>query len=125
MSVDTDDLALVTALNSRFIKAVEAGDRATLESFFAPNFTFMVGETGEVWDIERFFGSVCVPGNYDYLTFDQLYIRIDGDCATVSARTESRRIVEGVKTIVHARFVDNYARIDGQWRCVFAGLWRL
>jgi ketosteroid isomerase-like protein len=125
MPAHIDDLALVTALNSRFIKAVEAGDRAALESFFAPNFTFMVGETGEIWDIERFFATVCVPGTYDYLTFDQLYIRIDGDCATVSARTESRRLVEGEKTTVQARFVDNYARLEGQWRCVFAGLWRL
>lgn len=125
MPAPIDDLTLVTALNGRFIKAVEAGDRAALENFFAPNFTFMVGETGEVWDIERFFATVCVPGNYDYLTFDQLYIRIDGDCATVSARTESRRSVEGVKTTVQARFVDNYARLEGQWRCVFAGLWRL
>ncbi|MFD2263754.1 nuclear transport factor 2 family protein [Lacibacterium aquatile] len=121
----SDDLALVTDLNSRFIAAVAAGDRDALESFFAPNFTFMAGETGEVWDIERFFATVCVPGSYDYLTFDQLYIRIDGDCATVSARTKSRRTIDGVKTEVEARFVDNYARLNGQWRCVFAGLWRL
>lgn len=120
-----DDVAELTALNALFIDAVLRGDLNDLNKVLTSDFQFMVGSTGEIWDRDKYDAEICIPGHYVSLTFDQLYIQVNGDAATVSARTHAVRRDNGQEISGTARYVDVYTRIDGRWWCVFAGLWRV
>ena len=112
-----DDIRTLTELNEQFIDAFRKGSWELLQPILSPDFAYLDGATGETWSQERYIETL--RGNPSpALTIDQLALHVDGDTAVVSART-SREPGR------YRRYVDTYARRDGDWLCVHACVWPL
>jgi len=116
---DMDDVDVLTARNEHFIEACRQGSWERLRMIVGSDFHYLDGRTGERWDQDRY-----VTDLRDHpsptLTIDQVAIQIAGDTATVSARTSSHP-----GSGRYNRYLDTYARRDGQWVCVHACVWPL
>jgi hypothetical protein len=103
------------AFNSRFIDAFRRGCWELLKPILAPDFSYLDGASGEVWPIGRYIEDI--DGNpLPLLDVDEVRVPVAGDVAVVSARSSTR-------PGRFNRYVDTYARRDGRWMCVHAGVW--
>jgi hypothetical protein len=112
-----DDVSRLIELNDQFLDAFRRGSWQMLKPILAPDFSYLDGNAGEVWPLERYIAELDgkpVPS----IAFDQVRVHVAGDVAVVSARTSRR-------AGTHKRYVDTYARCDGQWLCVHACVWPL
>lgn len=113
----TSDTDALTALNERFIEAFRQGSWELLEPILSPGFSYLDGQTGEVWTHDRYVKDLRSHPS-DALSIDQVVVHIEGDTAVVSARTTRR-------PGAYARYVDTYSRRDGDWLCIHACVWPL
>lgn len=113
----THDVGLLTEANTRFIEAFRQGSWALLEPLLSPWFRYLDGRTGELWDMSRYIDNL-LEHPQPSLWIDQLVIHVDGDIASVSARTHS---ASGRSN----RYLDTYRRDIDRWRCVHACVWPL
>ncbi|MGH9063670.1 MAG: nuclear transport factor 2 family protein [Acidimicrobiales bacterium] len=117
-SVETiDDINVLAEINERFIEACRQGSWALLEPLLSPSFSYVDGATGEVWGQERYIADL-ESHPAPELGIDEVTIHVAGDVATVSARSSR---APGRNN----RYLDTYARVDGQWLCVHACVWPL
>ncbi|HZC73167.1 MAG TPA: nuclear transport factor 2 family protein [Jatrophihabitans sp.] len=114
-----DDVDALTARNERFIDACREGSWEQLRVVLGSDFRYLDGRTGEMWDEERYRADLR-ENPAPSLTIDEVAIHIAGDTATVSARTWS-----ATRPGRANRYLDTYARRDGQWVCVHACVWPL
>jgi Domain of unknown function (DUF4440) len=112
-----EDTEVLAQLNERFIEAFRQGSWELLEPILSPGFSYLDGETGEVWTHERYVANVRSNPS-SALSIDQAAIHVDGDTAVISART-SRQPGD------FSRYVDTYERRGGEWLCVHACVWPL
>ena len=112
-----DDRHALLELNDRFIDAFRNGSWEKLRPILSPDFAYLDGATGEVWEHERYVANL--DGNASpALSIDQVVVHVDGDTAVVSARTSRQPGRYG-------RYVDTYARREAGWYCVHACVWPL
>ena len=112
-----DDVRVLAERNLRFIEAWRQGSWLMLEPILSRSFSYLDGDSGEAWDIDRY--SKELKGHpMPALTIDQVVIHVDGDTAVVSARSRTRRDRS-------SRYVDTYERRAGEWLCVHACVWPL
>jgi hypothetical protein len=111
-----DDVAELTELNKTFIEAFEKGSWETLQPVLSPGFSYIDGNTGEVWGMDQYIADVRI--GLPTLEYDQVAIHVDGDAAVVSART-------WIKPGRYNRYVDSYIKRDGRWMCYHACVWLL
>jgi Domain of unknown function (DUF4440) len=109
------DLEQLTAHNERFVEATRRGTWAILQPVLAPLFEHLDGATGEVWEIDRYMRHLR-HNPAPTLRVDQLVIHINGNTASVSAR--SLRL-----PATTFRYLDTYERRDGEWLCVHSCRW--
>jgi len=112
-----DDDAALTELNLRFIDAFRRGSWDLLRPILAPEFSYLDGATGHVWEMDRYIADLDgkpLPA----IGIDQVRIHIAGDVAVVSARSFSK---PGTVT----RYVDTYHLRGHGWLCVHACVWPL
>src|SRR5919198_5741333 len=105
-----DDMAQLAQLNEQFIEAFRQGSWELLEPILAPSFSYLDGDSGEVWEHGRYVDSLRshpAPA----LALDQIVVHVDGDTAVVSGRT-SRQPGS------YRRYLDTYERTAEGWRCV-------
>jgi len=112
-----DDLAVLTEKNVQFIHAFRLGSWELLAPLLSPAFRYLDGATGQLWDIDTYIEDLRANPLPD-ITIDQLIVHIDGDVATVSARTSAR-------PGQFNRYLDSYQRRDGDWTCYHACVWPL
>jgi len=112
-----DDVAVLTGLNLTFIEAFCKGSWEILEPILSPNFVYLDGKTGEVWDLPKYIDDLR-QNPQPTLVIDQVAIAVDGNAAVVSARTSTR-------PGKFSRYVDSYERRDGRWTCIHACVWPL
>lgn len=110
-----DEVVQLRLLNDRFIEACRAGSWAMLQPVLSPEFRYLDGVTGEVWDMDDYIKDL-EASPAPSLTIDQVTIHVAGNTAVVSARTshESGR---------RNRYVDTYQRDSDDWLCVHACVW--
>jgi len=113
----TTDVELLNGANTQFIEAFRQGSWSLLEPLLSPSFRYLDGHTGELWDTPRYIEDL-LEHPQPSLRIDQLVIHIDGDTASVSARTHS-----DLKR--NNRYLDTYHRESGRWYCVHACVWPL
>ena len=111
-----DDIERLTELNLRFVDAFRQGKWEILQPILAPEFSYTDGATGEVWEMDRYIDDVRNP--LPTIDIDQVVVHVAGDVAVVSARSFTR-------PERYNRYVDTYARLDGDWLCVHACVWPL
>lgn len=114
-----DDIAELTARNEHFIEACRQGSWEMLQTILAPEFAYLDGVTGQVWDEQRYVADLRASPAPS-LAIDEVAIHVAGDTATVSARTRSRARPGGQN-----RYLDSYVRRAEGWMCVHACVWRL
>ncbi|HLU44706.1 MAG TPA: nuclear transport factor 2 family protein [Natronosporangium sp.] len=114
-----DDVAVLTELNEQFIEAVRRGSWEMLAPLLSPGFFFLNGATGEVVEREPY-RQMIESGPIPELVIDQVVVRVEGDTAVVSARTSAPS-----RPGRYSRYLDTYARVDGEWRCTHACVWSL
>ncbi len=112
-----DDTQALTAHNLRFIEAFRHGSWLMLQPILSQSFSYLDGDTGEVWDMKRYIKDL-QENPAPSLAIDQVVIHVANHTALVSARTSSR-------PDRHNRYVDTYHREGGEWRCVHACVWSL
>ena len=112
-----DDVTALTEANVQFIEAFRLGSWDLLEPILSPSFRYLDGATGELWELGRYIDDVRthpVPN----ITVDQVVIHVDGEVATVSARSSSQ-------PGRHNRYLDSYHRSATGWKCFHACVWPL
>jgi hypothetical protein len=112
-----DDIETLMGLNLRFIEAFRRGSWELLQPILTPSFSYLDGDTGEVWTEEQYVEDLrnhALPA----LQIDQVVVHVDGDIAVVSARSST-------SPERHHRYIDTYLRGDGGWRCMHACVWPL
>jgi hypothetical protein len=87
-----------------------------LQPILSPNFSYLDGETGEVWDMDRYVADVRT--GLPTIGIDQVAVHVDGNSAVVSARSFTR-------PGRYSRYVDTYERRENSWVCVHACVWPL
>jgi len=116
---EVNDIAALTARNEHFIEACRRGSWEMLQLIVGEDFQYLDGRTGQEWDQARYVSDLRA-NPAPALTIDELRIHVVGDAAMVSARTAS-----GAEHGRRNRYLDSYARRDGQWVCVHACVWPL
>jgi hypothetical protein len=112
----SNDVKVLTELNEQFVDAFRKGSWDLLQPILSPNFAYLDGETGEVWDMDRYVADVRT--GLPTIGIDQVVVHVDGDTAVVSSRSFTR-------PGRYSRYVDTYERRDEGWRCVHACVWPL
>ncbi|MGI8678842.1 MAG: nuclear transport factor 2 family protein [Jatrophihabitans sp.] len=114
-----DDCSVLAEQNDHFIEACRLGSWEMLRVILADDFAYLDGRTGETWDEERYIADL-QTNPAPSLQIDELAIHVAGETATVSARSYS-----ATRRGRGSRYVDTYARRDGEWLCVHACVWPL
>jgi hypothetical protein len=112
-----DDSQELTRLNLQFIQAFREGSWEMLAPILSPSFSYLDGNTGEVWEHDRYVENLNGHPSPS-LAIDQVTMHVDGATAVVSARTTRQ-------PGKYSRYVDTYERRDGAWVCVHACVWPL
>jgi Domain of unknown function (DUF4440) len=112
-----DDVAALLEQNRRFISACREGSWAMLKPILAPGFQYLDGASGDVWIMDRYIDDL-EKHPAPALVIDQVSVHVDGNVATVSAR--SRQSPDHCN-----RYLDTYERRGDDWLCVHACVWPL
>lgn len=105
--------------NDQFIEACRLGSWEMLQTILADDFSYLDGRSGETWDEIRYITDLRT-NPAPSLQIDELAIHVAGETATVSARSYS-----ATHPGRGSRYLDTYARRDGEWLCVHACVWPL
>lgn len=112
-----DDVKLLARLNLRFVAAWRQGSWLMLEPSLSPSFSYLDGDTGELWDLERYRREL-TDNPAPALVVDQVVVLVDGDTSIVSARSRTRMGWAN-------RYLGTYARRGERWLCVQLCSWSL
>jgi len=112
------DAAALAKQAEAWDKAIIAKDRAAIAANMAPDFR-QISWRGELADKAAFLDAIMSPrlSIQPYMVEEQ-DIRFYGEVALVSGRTRMQGAWDGKPFTSHYRFVDVYARQDGNWRVV-------
>ncbi len=126
---DIDNPALdpeLRTLDDLFVRSYYGKDLKTLwGSIFDPGFVFMDGADGRKVERAEFDRTCLGQPPYRDLVHDQVATRIEGDTAVVTARNRYERLIDGTWVAFSTRYVDVFRRVDGQWRCFFATVYKV
>ncbi|WP_238537050.1 nuclear transport factor 2 family protein [Caulobacter sp. AP07] len=101
------------------------GDRAALERLVADDYVLVNG-AGQVQDKARLIADYVAPGfKLDPFTIEAPVEKVLGDTALLGGRVDMTGTDSGQRFALTVRFVDTWARRDGQWRVVYSQVTRV
>lgn len=101
------------------------GDRAALERLVADDYVLVNG-AGQVQDKARLIADYVAPGfKLDPFTIEAPVEKVLGDTALLGGRVSMTGVDGGQRFALVVRFVDTWARRDGQWRVVYSQVTRV
>jgi ketosteroid isomerase-like protein len=117
-----EDRARTTALLTRtadlWDKAIVRKDRAAIEANMAEDFRQIDGG-GNVETKASFVEGLLSPAlEIDPYTVEEFDVRLYGDVALLSGRTDMTGRYDGKPFASHYRYIDIYVRRDGAWKIV-------
>jgi uncharacterized protein (TIGR02246 family) len=100
------------------LQAFQHADAATLESIFAPEFTF-VSANGEYHTLAELLSDVRT-GRLKYTSLEHfdVHVRVYGDTAILTGRSGSKYIQNGKPGGAPRSYLNVYVKRDGKWRLV-------
>lgn len=99
-------------------RAIVAKDRAAIEANLAADFRQIDGR-GDVHDRAAFVADLLDPKlRIDPYTVEDFSVRLYGDVALLTGRTRMTGAYDGKPFKSHYRYIDVYARRDGEWKVV-------
>jgi ketosteroid isomerase-like protein len=125
-------LAVAAPLPADLAAAVHAydaaqvnGDRAALERLVADDYVLVNG-AGQVQDKARLIADYVAPGfKLDPFAIEEPVEKVFGDTALLGGRVNMTGTDGGQRFALAVRFVDTWARRDGQWRVVYSQVTRV
>jgi ketosteroid isomerase-like protein len=119
------DVAKLTQLSNAWDKAIVAKDRAAVAGNMGPEFRIIDGQ-GEIGNKQEFVEDILDPKLViDPYTVEEFEVRLYGDVALLSGRTRMTGKHDGKPFESNYRYIDIYARRDGEWRIVSVQITRL
>jgi len=108
----------VLKVESRRLQAIKDSDVATLETIFAPEFTF-VSAVGEFHTLAELLSDIRT-GKLKYTSqqHSDVHVRVYGDSAILTGRSGSRYVLDGKPGGDPRSYLNVYIKRDGQWRLV-------
>jgi len=101
------------------------GDRAALERLVADDYVLVNG-AGQVQDKARLIADYVAPGfKLDPFTIEESVEKVFGDTALLGGRVNMTGTDGGQRFALAVRFVDAWAKRDGQWRVVYSQVTRV
>jgi len=101
------------------------GDRAALERLVADDYVLVNG-AGQVQDKARLIADYVAPGfKLDPFTIEAPIEKVLGDTALLGGRVDMTGVDGGQRFALVVRFVDTWAKRDGQWRVVYSQVTRV
>jgi len=101
------------------------GDRAALERLVADDYVLVNG-AGQVQDKARLIADYVAPGfKLDPFAIEEPVEKVLGDTALLGGRVNMTGVDSGQRFALVVRFVDAWARRDGQWRVVYSQVTRV
>jgi ketosteroid isomerase-like protein len=120
-SVDGDrerTVALLTRTADNWDKAIIRKDRAAIEANMADDFR-QIGGGGNVETKASFVEGLLSPAlEIDPYTVEDFDVRLYGDVALLSGRTDMTGRYDGKPFTSHYRYIDVYVRRQGTWKVV-------
>ncbi len=108
---------LLRQLNDEWVKAIVRHDVDTLDRIMADDFLFAYPLEGD--DKAQFLSDV-IAGNLrvEFLTRDNVSVRIWGDTAVVTGRDSAKWFYQGREWSGHYKIIHIYAHRDNDWKLV-------
>lgn len=101
------------------------GDRAALERLVADDYVLVNG-AGQVQDKARLIADYVAPGfKLDPFTIEEPVEKLLGDTALLGGRVNMTGVDGGQRFALVVRFIDTWAKRDGQWRVVYSQVTRV
>ncbi len=101
------------------------GDRAALERLVADDYVLVNG-AGQVQDKTRLIADYVTPGfKLDPFTIEAPVEKVFGDTALLGGKVNMTGTDGGQRFALVVRFVDTWAKRDGQWRVVYSQVTRV
>jgi len=114
-----DAASQILDLEQRLAQAWVNGDRGFIEGLLAPDWT-VTDPSGRILTkqpvIEETFSSA--DRRIDAMTVDEVNVRMFGDVAIATGRTQATGSYQGQKASVALRFTDVFHLRDGRWQVV-------
>jgi ketosteroid isomerase-like protein len=118
-------IAQLTAQADAWDKAIVRKDRAAVEANMAEDFRQIDG-AGNVVPLAEFIdGLMSDDLEIDPYTVEEFDVRLYGDVALLSGRTDMTGRYQGEPFVSHYRYIDTYARRDGAWKVVSVQITRI
>jgi ketosteroid isomerase-like protein len=115
----TEQTDVIAELEQRIAQAWVNRDRAALEAILAPEWS-VTDPTGHVLTrqqvLQQTFEST--DRRIDTMTVDDVEVRMYGDTAVATGRTQATGNYRGTAAVVVLRFTDVVVRRDGVWQVV-------
>jgi ketosteroid isomerase-like protein len=105
-----------------FANAVVSNDAEAIGKFLADDW-MIIGPDGRIIDKARFL-DVIESGmlTHDLMESDEVQVRSYGDCAVVTALTQTKAKFAGQEFTTQERATDVFVKRAGRWECVFSQL---
>jgi len=132
LALAAPSVALADALPADLAAAAHAydaaqvnGDGAALERLVADDYVLVNG-AGQVQDKARLIADYVAPGfKLDPFTIEEPVEKVFGDTALLGGRVNMTGTDGGQRFALVVRFVDAWAKRDGQWRVVYSQVTRV
>ena len=114
-----NDVQAIAEIEQQIAKAWVARDQRVIETILAPDWS-VTDPTGQVLTkaqvIRETFGST--ERRIDSMVIDDVHVRMFGDLAIATGRTQARGSYQGAEVSFVLRFTDVFARRDRRWQAV-------
>ena len=118
-------VALLTAQADDWDKAIVRKDRAAVEANMAQDFWQIDGAGSVVARADFIDGLMSADLEIDPYTVEDFDVRLYGDVALLSGRTDMTGRYQGKPFESHYRYIDIYVRKDGEWKIVSVQITRI
>jgi ketosteroid isomerase-like protein len=119
-AADAEDQKTVAALDTKYQKAVEQNDAATMADILTDDFTLVEGDGKRSTKADLVDDAKSGKTHYEHQEDSQRTVAVSGDTAVVTALLWAKGVEDGAKVDYKQWFTDVYVRTPKGWRYFYA-----